>query len=140
MYLEDGGFLGSDFALSHKAPARFHGTTNPQVPLCSHCLDIWHPNGGSSLIRIVQETSTWLPPEVVGKSLWWKISCTSDLNVASLRTSCHDIRRWHASFQRREVTNSPTQPRCLRTITVTCEDQQPKACSSSMQTLALTAF
>lgn len=77
-------------------------------------------------IRTVQETPTWLPPEVVGKSLLWKISCISDLNVASLRTSCHGIRRWHASFQRREATNSPTQPRCLRTITMTCKDNNPK--------------
>lgn len=33
----------------------------------------------------------------------------ADLNVSSLRSNFHGTRRWHSSFQRREVTNSPAQ-------------------------------
>lgn len=58
------------------------------------------------------------PPQ--GKSLLLKTPCTSDseprgprdgtcLEASALRTSCHGQRRCQASFQTREVPNSPNQ-------------------------------
>lgn len=56
-----------------------------------------------------------------------RVPCTrNDLKSSSMRSSFYDTRWFHASFQKRKSTNTPTQLWYLWTITTTCTAQYHK--------------
>lgn len=91
----------------------------------------------------------WLTQAVEGKSLFLKTLCTlktgsrgpwarADLNVSSMKSSFYGNRKYHVSFQIREVIKSPVHMWYLWITSMIGVAWHPYKCSSAMHTLAVT--